>query len=193
MYSNFTEDELIEVYSTMLNYSGKASPEILDEIDRRGGLDKFKTAIKQKELSKKESGRVFKELTELVAQGLDMETIKKKIASDVWTKQHLDDFIENKYLGHQLYIQDKTIDKDVFFRSFLGVLFSSVAGSILWAFSILFLKFIFFPFLIFIYIISYFIIRGLTGKSRNNLIVFLACLIATIASFVLGLVLLTKI
>ena len=186
MYSNYSEDELIDAYTTMMDYSGKAEENILNEIEKRGGLDKFKQAIAAKEENKKESDRVLNEIIKWNKEGLSLEEIKKTIQSELWTKSHLNAFIENRYLRHQLYLQDKNVDREVIYKSLLGLLIASFSGSILWCFSIIALKYIFFPFLVVIYFISYFIIRGLTGKTHNNAVIFLAALFATIASFFVG-------
>jgi hypothetical protein len=186
MYSNYSEDELIDAYTTMMDYSGKAEENILNEIEKRGGLDKFKQAIAAKEENKKESDRVLNEIIKWNKEGLSLEEIKKTIQSELWTKSHLNAFIENRYLGHQLYLQDKNVDREVIYKSLLGLLIASFTGSILWCFSIIAMKYIFFPFLVAIYFISYFIIRGLTGKTHNNAVIFLAALFATIASFFVG-------
>jgi hypothetical protein len=186
MYSNFSEDELIDAYTTMMDYSGKAEDSILNEIEKRGGLDKFKQTIAAKEENKKESDRVLNEIIKWNKEGLSLEEIKKTIQSELWTKSHLNAFIENRYLGHQLYLQDRNVDWEVIYKSLLGLLIASFTGSILWCFSIIAMKYIFFPFLVVIYLISYFITRGLTGKTYNNAVVFLAALLATIASFFVG-------
>jgi hypothetical protein len=186
MYNEYTEDELIEVYSTMIDYSGKADPKVLEEIEKRGGLNSFLDKIKQREINKEESNRVLNELIKLNREGFGLDEIKKTITSEIWTKQHLNAFIENRYIRHQLFVSDKTIDRDIILKSIFGILLASVVGSMLWAFSIIFLKAVLYPILIGIYFISYLIIRGLVGKSHNNGMVLFAGVTATIISFIVG-------
>lgn len=193
MYNKFSDDDLVEAYSTMIDYSGKPTSEILEEIENRGGLEKFLELIKQKEVNKKESDRVLNLIIDLNREGLGLDEIKNNITSEIWTKQHLNAFIESRYIRHQLYLHDKSIDREVIFGSFLGTFIASITGSALWAFSIIFLKFVFYPILVCIYFVSYFIIRGLARKSHNNGIVFIASLTATIISFALGFIILGKI
>jgi hypothetical protein len=186
MYNEYTEDELIEVYSTMIDYSGKADPKVLEEIEKRGGLNSFLDKIKQREINKEESNRVLNELIKLNREGFGLDEIKKTITSEIWTKQHLNAFIENRYIRHQLFVSDKTIDRDIILKSIFGILLASVVGSMLWAFSMIFLKAVLYPILIGIYFISYLIIRGLVGKSHNNGMVLFAGVTATIISFIVG-------
>ncbi len=186
MYNEYTEDELIEVYSTMIDYSGKADPKVLEEIEKRGGLNNFLEKIRQREINKEESNRVLNELIKLNREGFGLDKIKKTITSEIWTKQHLNAFIENRYIRHQLFVSDKTIDRDVILKSIFGILLASVVGSMLWAFSMILLKTVLYPILIGIYFISYLIIRGLVGKSHNNGMVLFAGVTATIISFIVG-------
>ena len=192
MYSNYSEDDLIEAYSTMMDYSGKADKTILNEIENRGGLEKFKQTIAAKEENKKESDKVLNEIIRWNKEGLSLEEIKNTIQSELWTKQHLNAFIENRYIRHQLYIHDKNIDREDVYKSLVGMLIASCIGSVLWCFSIIMFQFIFFPFLVIIYFVSYMITRGLTGKTHNNAAIFLAALFATIISFFVGFFLLDK-
>ncbi len=192
MYGKYSEDELIEAYTTMMDYSGKVESEILNEIEHRGGLEKFLQSMQQKEVNKKESDRILNEIIRFNKEGNDLETIKKIISSEIWTKQHLDAFVENRYIRHQFYLNDKSIDKEVVTKSILGVIVSSLAGTSIWAFSMLFLKFVFFPILIVVYFVSYFIIKGFTGKTRNNGVVFIASFVSTIISFLVGFFILNK-
>jgi len=192
MYSKFTEDELIEAYSTMIDYSRKANDAILKEIDERGGLDKFLQTIQQKEINKKESDRVLNELINLNKAGKDLEMIKKDISSEVWTKQHLNAFIENRYIRHQLYVNDKTIDKELISRIIIATIFATFSGIGIFVLSFIIFKYFYFVSLVLVYFISYLIIKGYTGKTNNNGAVFLGGLISTIISILIALLIWNK-
>lgn len=193
MYTKFSESELIEAYSTMIDYSGKANSEMLQEIENRGGLDKFLETIKQKEINKRESDRVLNLIILYNKEGLTFEEINQKIVSEIWTEQHLHAFIENRYVRHQLYLNDKSVDREVISGSILGILIASLAGGAIWISSFLILKSVFYPVLVLVYLICYLVIRGLVGKSRNNIVVFIASFISTIISFSLGFFILGRI
>ncbi len=184
MYTNFTNEELIEAYSTMIDYSGKANETILTEIENRCGLEKFLQEIEQKKINKVESDRILNELIKLNKEGFSLEEIKTNISSEIWTKQHLNAFIENRYIKHQLFLNDKTIDKELISKSLIGMILASIAGTGILLLSALVFKFAHFGLLLPVYFVSYLIIRGYTGKTHNNGIVFLAGLIATIISAV---------
>lgn len=182
MYNKFTDDELIEAYTTMIDYSGKADENILKEINQRGGLEKFLKEIEQKNINKAESDRVLNELIKLNKEGLSLDEIKSNISSELWTKQHLNAFIENRYIKHQLFLNDKSIDKELILKSILGIAIASFAGTGLILLIVIVFKFAHFGLLIPVYFLSYMVIKGFTGKTHNNGIVFIAGLIATIIS-----------
>lgn len=182
MYNKFTDDELIEAYTTMMDYSGKADESILKEIDHRGGLEKFLKEIEQKNINKAESDRVLNELIKLNKEGFSLDEIKSNISSELWTKQHLNAFIENRYIKHQLFLNDKSIDKELILKSILGIAIASFAGTGLILLIVIVFKFAHFGLLVPVYFLSYMVIKGFTGKTHNNGIVFIACLIATIIS-----------
>jgi len=184
MYTKFTNEELIEAYSTMIDYSGKADETILREIEKRGGLEKFLEEIEQKNINKTESNRVLNELIKLNKEGFSLEEIKASISSEIWTKQHLNAFIESRYVRHQLFLSDKSIDKELIPKSLIGMVLASIAGTGILLLSVIVFKFAHFGLLVPVYFISYLIIRGYTGKTHNNGIVFLAGLFATIISAV---------
>lgn len=192
MYDKFTDDELIEAYSTMIDYSGKANESILKEIDQRGGLEKFLQEIDQKNKNKIESNRVLNELIRLNKEGFSLEEIKSNISSELWTKQHLSAFLENRYIKHQLFLSDKAIDKELIFKSFIGTILASFAGTGLILLSVVVLKFAHFGLLVPVYFLSYLIVKGYTGKTHNNGVVFISGLIATIVSGISIFVILNK-
>ena len=55
MYKKYSDEELIEVYSSMIDYSGKVSKEMLSEIESRGGLEIFKGKISKNNTLSQES------------------------------------------------------------------------------------------------------------------------------------------
>jgi len=44
-YSKFTEQDLIESYKNQIDYQGKVTPELLEEISSRGSLKDFQDKI----------------------------------------------------------------------------------------------------------------------------------------------------
>lgn len=182
-YSKFSEDDLIEAYSTMLNYSGKVSNELSNEIINRGGLDLFKEKINQKELNRIESDRLLNEIIKFIREKKDYDFIKENLHSYIWNSEKLSEFVESRY-NQQL---EKHIDQSIYpatiSGSIHGFIIGSFLGSFIWASSIFYFEKLHFWILIFNFYIAYIFTRLMTGQSKNNFLVYIASVLATIASF----------
>ncbi|MBW4362463.1 hypothetical protein [Flavobacterium taihuense] len=182
MYKKFSDEDLKEAYSTMMDYSGKANSELLTEIESRGGLEKFLRQIEIQKINQTEIGRITKEIRLLNSNGLDKNAIKDSLQSDILSKDELDYLIEQKLVEHQAIIADRTITSKTIFRSILGMILGSILGSIFLILAISFIgRLVFFP-LVGVYIICYFTIKFLTKQSRNNAVVFIASFLSTVIS-----------
>lgn len=184
-YKKYSDGELIDSYSTMIDYSGKANDEILAEIENRGGLENFLKQIELKKTNQKEIGRIKKEVYEASKDYSDLEFIKQFITSDILSKEDLDYLVERTFMEHQAILKDKTVTSNTIIGSIVGTLIGSIAGSLFLIFFVVaFGRIIYFS-LIGVYIICYQIIKLITKQSRNNGVVFIATLISTILSLLL--------
>jgi uncharacterized phage infection (PIP) family protein YhgE len=187
-YSKYSDDELIDSYSTMLDYSGKANAEILAEIQSRGGLDSFLKQKELKEKNKKEVGRISKEVHDACKNyvGADLDFVKHSITSDILSNEDLSYLIERKFVEHKATLADKEIDSNTIVGSVTGILVGSALGSIFLIICIvIFNSIVYFP-LVGVYIIAYQTIKFITKKSRNNIVVFVASFISTILALLIA-------
>ena len=186
MYRKYSDEDLIEAYSTMMDYSGKANSEILIEIEKRGGLENFLREIEIQKLNQTEIGRIIKEVRLLDSKGLGKNAIKEALESNILTKSELDDLIERKLVEHQAIIADRTITYKTIFGSVLGMILGSILGCVFLISAISFFgELVFFP-LVGVYIICYFTIKFFTKQSRNNAVVFIASFLSTVISALLA-------
>jgi hypothetical protein len=182
-YSKFSEDDLIEAYSTMLDYSGKVSDELRNEIINRGGLDLFKEKINQKELNRIESDRLLNEIIKHIREKKDYDFIKVNLNSDVWDSEKLSEFIKSRYDQQWEKHIDQSIYPATISGSIHGFIIGSFLGSIVWASSIFYFEKLHFWILIFNFYMAYIFTQLMTGQSKNNFLVYIASVFATIASF----------
>jgi hypothetical protein len=180
-YNSFSEDNLIETYFSMID-SGEVSNEILKEIELRNSIESFKEKIDQLE-----SDRILKEIIHYIKDGEDYYFIKENIHSQIWEKQKLNQFIENKFQQQRGKKFDKTIYSTTISGSIHGFIIGSIIGSVIWASSIFFLKEMKLPLLVINFYVAYLFTKLLTGQSKNNYFVFVACMLATVVSFFGGL------
>ena len=184
-YSKYSDDDLIESYTTMIDYSGKADDALLKEIEHRGGIDSFLKRIENKKTNHKEINRIVKEVHTLSKDYSDLEFIKKFISSDILSQQELDELVAIKFKEHQDMLVDRKIDSKTIIGSVIGTLIGSFLGFLFLVLCLyLFDAFLFFT-IVGAYIICYVAIRLITKKSRNNAAVFIASALGTIIATIL--------
>ncbi len=187
MYEKFSDEELIEAYKSMLAYSGEPSKEMLDAIEKRGGMDVFKHEMEIHKMFHDEKKRISHEVFALCGPGADVELVKKLVTSEIIAKKELDEFVQLKFFEFQSIEQDKAITKKTIVGSLIGGLVACVVGAIVWCLLLQYLPPVFFfGYIVVVYIVDYFIIRLITKQSRRNVIIFITAFLSTMASVLLG-------
>lgn len=185
MYKKYTDEELIEVYTSMIEYSGKANTEVLQEIELRGGLDNFKKRIEYKATIEQEKNRISKEIFSLTSTATDAEFIKSLVTSDILTKDQVDELVENKFASFQALNKNRQINSKTIIGSVVGIIVGTILGGWLLYFISKKLDGVYYFFIVPVYILNYLIILLITKRTRTNLVVLLASILATIGALVL--------
>jgi len=179
-YKNFNEEDLIAAYLYMKEHTGEINEEMTEAINQKFNYNDFISKADNKTLLVKEKGRISYEIYQLVVQGSDLDSVFENISSTVLNNQELENFIILKFNEFSSVKVNRNIDRDTIFKSILGVFISSVIG-LLFFWTIILITGVFSFFLLVpLYIINYFVIRQITGKTKDNLIVFLAVFISVI-------------
>ncbi|RED26209.1 hypothetical protein BD847_0124 [Flavobacterium cutihirudinis] len=179
-YKNYSNEDLEEAYTTMMDYSGKASKEILVEIDNRGGIDIFLSTLEFNKLNKKEINRITAEVYSMSNDYSDLDFIKQFIKSDVLNHDELNELIELKFNEHLAILTDRTINQKTIYGSLAGMAVGIILSLIFYILILsLFGKIVYFP-IIGVYFICYQTIKLITKQTRDNTFVFLASLAGTI-------------
>ncbi|ASK31625.1 hypothetical protein CEY12_16565 [Chryseobacterium sp. T16E-39] len=182
-YTKFSENDLIESYKNQIDYQGKPSEEILEEILKRGSLEKFQAKIDNNTLFLNEVNRVIRETHHHYMNNLSMNECLSIVKSDMLNPESVQLIVKRKYEQIHVNVENLKLDSKTWTNSLIGAFIASIISSIL-IFTILY-QFIFlsvfaFALLIPLYIINYWIIRLITGKTRDNLAVFIGSFIATV-------------
>lgn len=182
-YSKFSDQDLIESYKNQIDYQGKASREIIEEIDSRGSLDDFQNTIKNQQLILDERNRIIREIHQNYMDKRTLNECFSLIKSDLIPEKDIHALIVTKYAHIHQNIENLKVDSQTWLYSLTGAFVSSIISTI--AISAILYQFIFlsvfsFGLLIPAYMINYWIIRLITGKTRDNLAVFIASFLATV-------------
>lgn len=185
-YTKFSEEDLIASYTNQIDYQGKPDQEIVEEILRRGSLQDFQTKIKTRNFIHDEQNRIIREIHGHYMNKLSKQECLLLIDSSL-PQEIIKRLVDIKYDQIHRSIENLKVDSNTLMYSFMGTIVASVISTIIITFLIYKLTFfsvLLFALLIPAYLINYWIIRLFTGKTRDNLAVFIASFIATVLNCV---------
>jgi len=182
-YLDYSDDELIEAYTAMMEYSGEPTTDMQIAIDQRGGIDHFKKKIELKQIRQKEFDRISKEIYRLVSNETSYEFVRKFINSDIFPEDELDDIVHKKFSQILQSKQNTAITSRTIWGCIIGMICGSIISSIVSVFLVQYslpLTLL----VIFTYMICYLIIWLITKQTRNNILVFITAFLATVISLI---------
>ncbi|NML57972.1 hypothetical protein [Chryseobacterium cheonjiense] len=192
-YSKFSEQDLIESYKNQIDYQGKPSKELIEEIKKRSSLKEFQLKVEDQKKTLDERNRIIREIHQhYMNKSSELECLTQ-INSDIYTKKEIRLMIHQKYNHISQNVENLKVDSDTILFSILGIMVSTIASSVillLCLYQFEFLAIFHFYLIIPVYIINYLIIKSITRKTRDNLVVFLATFIATILNVLIFILLL---
>ncbi len=192
-YTKFSEQDLIESYKNQIDYQGKPSNELLEEIKKRGSLEDFQLKVEDQKKTLDERNRIIREIHQhYMNKSPELECLRQ-IDSDIYTKKEIHLMIHQKYGHISKNVENLKVDSDTILFSILGIMVSTVASSVillLCLYQFEFLTAFHFYLLVPVYIINYLIIKSITRKTRDNIVVFLATFIATVLNVLIFILLL---
>lgn len=190
IYRNYNEEDLLAAYLYMIDHTGKINDEMHEVISQKFNYDEFVKKAEFQKILIKEKGRIAFEVHNSVQKGDEINFIIGNISSEIMGSSDLKVFILDKFDQFSKVKKNDKIDKETIYKSLLGIVIASVTGFLFLKAVIVCTGLFSFFLLIPVYIINYFVIYGVTLKTRGNLIVFLAILISVIISTVFSFILL---
>lgn len=185
IYRNYNEEDLLVAYLYMVDHTGIINREMREAIDQKFDYNEFVKKAEYRKSLIKEKGRISFDIYNRVQQGESLDHIFENISSEIIEKGVLKNFIIDKFYQFSKVKENNTIDKETVYKSLLGIVIASVAGMFFLYGVIVFTAEFSFFLLVPVYIINYIVIRMIIGKTRDNIIVFLAVFISVIISAVL--------
>ncbi|HXU28847.1 MAG TPA: hypothetical protein VN698_16575 [Bacteroidia bacterium] len=185
-YKKYSDDDLIDIYNTTIDYSGKIEADLAAEILNRGGIDKLQKFATTENKHPNEIKKINKAIYRLCKNGATIEYIKSNISSKILSPTQLSEHIEKQVAYIKFNIADKAINARTIIGSLTGLFISTIIGSIIWAYTLMHSGYMFYILIPGMLLISYFIIRLLTGQSKNNWLVFIATFFSVFFSIVIA-------
>ena len=185
-YENYSDEELFEIHEQVDNYSVEAKQALNVVVEQRGGLDRLLKSIADKKLINDEIKRIAKETKELGSKGVDASFINTITKSDILSAEQVKEIIDNKYFEVQAEIKEKTVDSRTIATSFIGGIIASVVGGSLFGVILVQSNRVPIFLIVLILLVCYGIIALTTGKSKNNMAVFIMTFISFGLSLLIG-------
>jgi len=193
-YSKFTEQDLIESYKNQIDYQGKVTPELLEEISSRGSLKDFQDKIDRQKNILTERNRIIREIHQHYLNKSSKEKCFSSLYSEIISEKEIKHLVYIKYEQIQLNNENLKIDSNTIVRSIAGVFIASsistvIIGLLLYVMNFLMVFHVFL--LVPAYLINYLVLKMFTNKTRENLVVFIATFLATLINFLYAVIFIT--
>lgn len=185
-YQKYTDNDLLEIETSIDNYSEEAKKAFNIVVNQRGGKEKLLRLKNEKIALSNEIIRVNKTIIKLYTPETDASFFKKMITSDVLSREQLDEVIENTYLEIKTNREEIEIKSKTIGQSIIGTIVASLIGGLVWGLQLIYSPRIFLILLAGIALICYGIIKLFTKKSHKNTAVLIASIIAVCLALVVG-------
>ena len=179
-YDDLSIKGLGQIYNLTKSNKDKIEGALLEEINRRGGEEKFTELLRREQFLDIEKARISKEMAGIMGSQSDPEFAKKLISSELMSQDELSEYIDN--VSRQLNAQkfNNAIDVATITKSLMGMLIATSIGAVIAAAQLLLLGSFIYLSLIIIFIVSLLCICLTTKKNAGNIIVFLCAIASTI-------------
>jgi hypothetical protein len=184
-YRSFSDEELLRTNKKIEGYSTEAKLALEKVLQERGGAEAMEDKIeKQLALAQKEKDTKFS-ISVMLKQGKSKMDIHKELNSDIFSAGKINSFIEEKIAELEAVTRDKKITFRAVAGSLLGALVGGTLSGIVWGL-MLYGEHIFFLIAFGLALFCFFMVRVFAGRSKRNVIVIIATVVAIIYALLVG-------
>lgn len=188
-YEKHSDEELYQMYLRKDNYSEEGQEALNEVIDQKGGLARLEKLIEQSQKVFSERLRIQQETERLAVSHNDDELVFKLVSSDILTEEEVKEIISARLVQLKHQRRDQSITSRTIWGSLFGSVLAAILGGVIWGLQLIQMHRIFWILAIGLFLLSYGLIKWLTKQSKNNTVVLVASLLATIGGIGLGFVL----
>lgn len=189
-YHKHTDEDLFETYQSMLDYSGRVEPDLMAEIEHRGGMEVFLKKLHMHQQKEKEKNRIADEVYSLCRKGFSLSLIKSQVKSPLLHDQDLNQLVEEKFNAFVWHKKDVSVSRKTLVLCVISFLITSTAGSAVWGYSVKHFGALSYVALAILAISIMVLTQFIVGKTTSNVLVFATGFLSIIASYLLGVFLL---
>jgi hypothetical protein len=185
-YQKYSDEELLDVYSKIEEYTDEGKEALKIILRERGGLESLKERVEKEFEIEREVSRVKVEIAELLNQGRNSFEIIGNIKINNITSTHLEKIIEEVSTEFEQEKVDKQIKPRTILGSIVGGFIGGTIGGIVWGVQMMYSNHMFLIFVIGLAMLSYVFIRLFTRQSKKNIIVLIMTVLSVLYSLILG-------
>lgn len=185
-YSQYSDVELMEVYSSKDRYTDDAKQALDIVIGKKGGIQSFTDRYDKIVEKEMEKSKIKNDVAKLYLNGMTKNDINHVLASEILVSDEIQQIIEATSTEIEATKRDLEIKPSTIIGSLLGGIIGGTIGGILWGLQIIYSGHGFYIFAIGLGIISYGFIKFFTKQSRNNIAVFIITILSVIYALILG-------
>ena len=185
-YQQYSDNELLEVYSNRDGYSKDANEAIDIVLESKGGLDAIKKNLLEKKVISDEINRIKRETEKLCSKETNAEFIKSLVSSSILPKEKVSEIVDSKYSEFEAHLKDTKIDSKTIVKAAVGGTIASLVGGAFWGLQLIYSNRIFIILVVGLALLCYGIVKLVVKKSKENKVVVIASLISFMLAILLG-------
>ncbi len=182
-YTGYSDDQLLQVYHSLNDYSDEAKEAFHAVIQGRGGIEALQEIEKTNSDASTEIIRISQEVRRLTAKNVDLEFLYKMIPSGVFDESKTRLIIEQVFDRRNKELDDQKIRPQTVFGGVFGAIIGGLIGGVVWGLQMMWSGRVFGIILIGIVLLCYGSVKLVTKQSYKNA----AVIIFTVVSLVLAL------
>ncbi len=185
-YKNYSDEQLLEIYRHLNDYSAEAQEALTLAMEGKGGLQKLEESLQQKKLKEVEHQRLQREIDNHYRNNRNVDSLKSTIVSEVFTAPETRQIIEKRFKELETQSKDENVTPKTVSGSIIGGLLGSVIGGGLLGYFLIETHRLFLFFILGLAIINYGFIRFFTKQSKANTVVMIAVVLSTICAVLIA-------
>lgn len=185
-YQAFDDQELLEVYLSLGEYSPEANEAFMAVVDEKGGIDELHLRISAQEEKEAEGAKLVRAVEALFNQDKDAAEIKTLVIAPLHTVEEITRTIAQTITDLQAEKADRKIKPRTVIGSVLGGFIGGTIGGVVWGIQMIYSGYVMFILGIGLVLLSYAFIRLFTKQSQKNAFVVLMTMISTGYALALG-------
>lgn len=185
-YSDYSDEQLIEVYHNLNDYSDDARHAFAEVIQARGGMERLHETDRLQKSFVAETERLKMEVRRLSTSDVDLEFLTKMIRSDVIDEGSTRAIIRETLDEINRDTEDRKIKPRTIMGGGVAAVVSGVLGGILWGLQMMWSGRMFAIVFIGLIVLSYGIIRVVTKQSHKNTAVFVMTGVSIVIALIVG-------